>query len=114
MRNDITKKITNVLVTGRDILECYKDHGCPTSGIEYKRFVFDSIKILLKAEDHNFEGYVQWLVENEGNPLGKESSGSLYTALGDPDNLLAGCGGDGELEEDEYEFFETLFKALFN
>ena len=111
MRNKVTKRITNVLVTGKRILEIYESYNCPTGGSIYKEFVYDSLKLLLEKEDHFFEGYAEWLFSNEGNNLPKQSSGSIFTALGDPDNFLPGC--DDDFRADEMEFFETLFRSLF-
>jgi hypothetical protein len=111
MRNDVTKRITNVLVTGKRILEIYESYNCPTSGRIYKEFVYDSLKVMLDKDDHHFEGYADWLFSNENNTFPKSSSGSTFTALGDPDNFLPGCGDD--LDDDEMEFFETLFRSLF-
>tara|TARA_B110000977_G_scaffold102350_1_gene133836 strand:+ start:261 stop:602 length:342 start_codon:yes stop_codon:yes gene_type:complete len=111
MRKDVTKRITNVLVTGKRILEVYESYNCPTAGGEYKEFVYDSLKILNGGSDHYFEGYAEWLFSNEGITRAKSSSGSTFTALSDRDNFLPGCGGD--LTDDEMEYFETLYKSLF-
>ena len=111
MRDKTITTIVNVLVTGEKILECYKDNGCPTIGARYKAFMFEVTGILLNVDDHDFEGYMSWLYSNYGNDLPKTSSGSLYTALGDADNMLLGCGDD--LTDEEHEFFDTLYRALF-
>tara|TARA_R110000803_G_scaffold88934_5_gene156031 strand:- start:2060 stop:2398 length:339 start_codon:yes stop_codon:yes gene_type:complete len=111
MRNDVTKRITNVLVTGKRILEIYESYDLPAQRSKYKEFVYDSLKVMLDKDDHHFEGYADWLFSNENNTLPKSSSGSTFTALGDPDNFLPGCGDD--LDDDEMEFFETLFRSLF-
>jgi len=111
MRNDVMKRITNVLVTGKRVLEIYESYECPTQGSKYKEFVYDSLKVILDKDDHYFEGFAEWLFGNEGNTLPKSSSGSTFTALGDPDNFLPGCGD--ELDDDEIEYFETLFRSLF-
>ena len=111
MRKDVVKKITNVLVTGKRILEVYESYKCPTSGGEYKEFTYVSLKILSMGRDHYFEGYAEWLFLKEGLTLPKSSSGSIFTSLSDPDNFLPGCGDD--LDDDEMEYFETLYRALF-
>ena len=111
MRDKTITTIVNVLVTGEKILECYKEMGCLTTGARYKAFMFEVIGILLNVDDHDFEGYMSWLHGNYGNDLPKTSSGSLYTALGDVDNMFPVCGDD--LTDEEIEFFDTLYRALF-
>lgn len=115
---DINKvrKMLNVLTTGKQILDLYEGYNCPTRGKKYHSFVYHALKIVNEAEDHNLEGYADWLFGNEGNELPNSSSGSLYTALQDYDNLMAGCGLDEPNDPSEFEFelFDMLYKALIN
>lgn len=119
-RDKVVNAITNMLFVGKTILDKYKEHGIPTEGPKYKAFVYDAGKILINAEGHDYKGYMDWLYSNEGNNLPQQSSGSIYTALEDPDNFFNALEGiangtdEGyELNDDEISFFEDLYKALF-
>ena len=112
--------IRHMLIVGKYILDLYNKHGIPTEGPEYKLFVYDVGKILIKeklnwafAEGHEFDSYMHWLYNSEGNNLPKMSSGSTYTALEDPDNFYSAVD-HLELSDDEISYMEDLYKALFN
>lgn len=114
---DINKvrKMLNVLTTGKQILDLYEKHKCPTRGEQYHSFVYHALKIINESEYHDLERYSGWLIGNEGNNLPKQSSGSLYTALQDYDNLMEECGlGQDEVTEFDFELFDMLYKALIN
>ena len=112
---DKKKQITQVLLCGKEMLDCYKSYGYPTSGDKYKSFCFDSIKIVLKyKESHCVEGVFEFLINNENNNLPKESSGSLFTALSDKDNFGSGVDWEGDdFTDEDSEFFDNLFDSLF-
>jgi hypothetical protein len=102
--------IDKVLGEGKLILDCYKQFNYPTEGDQYKLFAFEAIKIM--REDPQLEGFVCFLLNNEGNNLPKQSSGSLFTALSDKDNFA--CLLDIENEDDDIiDYFDLTFDKLF-
>jgi hypothetical protein len=112
---EIKKQITEVLMCGKEILDCYKKHGLPTFGKGYKLFVFDATKILLKYPKHHSIGsYLEFLINNEGNTLPKNSSGSLYTALEDIDGFSSGVNyEEDDFTEECMNYFNDLYNSLF-
>lgn len=112
---EINFKTTQVLISGRKMLDCYKQHGCPTSGDKYKLFVYDALKIALEYPIHyQIDWFLDFLINNEGNDLPMHSSGSLYSALIDPDNFgeAVGCE-EYDFTAENYKYFDTLYNSLF-
>lgn len=108
-------EITQILISGKKILDCYKQHGYPTSGSAYKAFTYDALTIVMEYEKyHNLSFYLSFLINNENNTLPYPSSGSLRAALEDFDDFLGAVDSDGEDFTDEnYIYMETLYKSLF-
>jgi hypothetical protein len=107
MKNQIDK----VLGEGKLVLDCYKRFNCPTEGDQYKLFVFEAIKIM--REDPQFDWFVCFLLNNEGNNLPKQSSGSLFTALSDKDNFANALNIEDQ-DDDIIDYFDLTFDKLFN
>jgi hypothetical protein len=105
------EQIDKVLNEGKLVLDCYKRFNCPTEGDQYKLFAFEVIKIM--REDPQLKFFVDFLLNNEGNNLPKQSSGSLFTALSDKDNFACLLGIENE-DDDVIDYFDMKFDSLFN
>lgn len=108
-------QITKTLMVGKQILDCYEKHGCPSTGEIYKMFRREAIYILTQNDYGYIDEYDEFLINNEDNFLPKSSSGSLYTALKDIDNFGAEIGCElGDFTEEHEVYFRTLYNCLFN
>lgn len=116
---EVNKKnyeITQVLTSGKKILDCYKKHGCPTKGDKYKEFVYDALVIAQEySQYYDLNSFFGFLMNNEGNNLPYLSSGSLYTALKDFDSFGSAVDyEDGDFTDENYIYMKTLYNSLFN
>ena len=104
------EKITKELEKGKAILDLYVGWGYPTEGVTYKCFVYDALQLEIGNQ------YLEWVMKYytgmEGNNLDRMSGGSIFTALGDPDNFYAGLDIDNQSMEIS-EFFDSEFKRIF-
>jgi len=117
MRKEAVKLITNIMYEGKLIFDLYESLGCPTDGQAYKDFIFDVTDLFVRGKlpNHNMQFFLDWLFDQRGNNLPKQSSGSLYTALFDLDGFISGVEsrlGD-DLTEEEDEFAQKVFEGLF-
>jgi hypothetical protein len=104
------EQIDKVLNEGKLVLDCYKQFNYPTEGDPYKLFVFEAIKIM--REDPQLNWFIYFLLNNEGNNLPKQSSGSLFTALSDKDNFASALNIEDQ-DDDTIDYFDIKFESLF-
>jgi len=114
----MTKKeiITSILNEGKTILDLYENLDSPTQGETYEKFIYGMVKLFTTNQlPHSYmEGTMKWLLEQEGNNLPKQSSGSIHTALYDFDNFISGIENyAGELDDIELEYVEDIYKGMF-
>ena len=110
------KVITNVLYEGRRILDIYEKHNSPTDGKKYDEFMLELTKTVVTENFKYIETkmFLEWLFEQKGNTLPKQSSGSIHTALSDFDGFISGIEGYcDELSEEEHDFAEEVYRGLF-
>ena len=112
-RDEKNFEITQILISGKRILDCYKQHGYPTSGDAYKSFTYDALIIAMEYEKHyDLESFFTFLKDNENNTLPYPSSGSLRVALEDFDGFLSEVD-DEYFDEANHVYMKTLYKSLF-
>jgi len=113
--NKKNHEITQVLTSGRLILDCYKKYGCPTEGNKYKAFVYDALVIAQEyPKYYNLDGFFQFLMDNEGNNLPYPSSGSLRVALEDFDCFGSAVGyEDDDFTDENLNYMKMLYNSLF-
>lgn len=115
--NYLDQVIVGVIFESKLILDTYNELNCPTAGDEFDKFILEITKLFAKDKFkyHEMEGTIKFLLGNKGNSLPKSSSGSLYTALEDIDNIISGIEGISqvELSEEDDKFIQKVYYAIF-
>jgi hypothetical protein len=110
--------IVGVIFESKLILDTYKQFNCPTDGNEFDIFILEVTKLFVadRLKFHRMRDTLGFLMGNKGNKLPKQSSGSLYTALSDIENIISGVEGfiGEELDEFEDGFLNKVYFATFN
>ena len=78
----------------------------------YDTFIVNYLKLNKCISSFELECTLDWLEDNRNNDLKLQSSGSLFTALIDFDNLITTWGED-VLNEDENEYAWNLYQTTF-
>jgi hypothetical protein len=110
--------IVGVIFESKLILDIYEQFNCPTDGNEFDIFILEVTKLFVadRLKFHRMKDTLGFLMGNKGNKLPKQSSGSLYTALSDIENIISGVEGfiGEELDEFEDGFLNKVYFATFN
>lgn len=109
--------IVGVIFESKLILNTYEQFNCPTDGEQFDKFILEITKLFIndQLEFHRMKDTLEFLMGNKGNKLPKQSSGSLYTALEDIDNIRSGVEGFIGEEMDDFHdtFFNRVYHAIF-
>ena len=99
------EKINNIIETAELTIQEYMKLYKKT--ITYDTFILNYIKLNKHLPLFDLDGVIAWLEDNRENELLLTSSGSLFTALIDFDNLITPWSEE-ELNEAEWEYAEKL------